>query len=70
MPADASDAESGKPVIEGNLWTYPWDIKQDGKTVYFRVVNVFTAPGTIEYRKELSTDKTHWTVMAKDHEKQ
>jgi hypothetical protein len=29
------------------------------------VVNVFTTPGSIEYRQEFSDDKVHWTVTAK-----
>jgi hypothetical protein len=60
---------SGKLVIDGNVWTFPWEDKVDGKTVYFRVVNVFTAPDTIEYRQEYSRDNLAWTVNSKGIEK-
>jgi hypothetical protein len=56
------------PLIEGNVWTYPWEDNVNGTTVYFRVVNVFAAPDRIHYRQEFSVDKTHWTIMAKGTE--
>ncbi|MGH8378473.1 MAG: hypothetical protein ACRER7_05915, partial [Gammaproteobacteria bacterium] len=59
---------AGTLIIKGNVWTFPWEYQDQGKTVYFRVVNVFMTPNTIEYRQEFSTDKVHWTVMAKGHE--
>jgi len=65
VPAGGGEGGSGKLLIKGNVWTFPWQDKQDGKTVYFQVVNTFTAPGTIEYRQEFSEDKVHWTVTAK-----
>ncbi|MGH8306955.1 MAG: hypothetical protein ACRER0_01635 [Gammaproteobacteria bacterium] len=69
IPANGGDAGlGGELIIKGNIWTFPWDYKDKGKIVYFRVVNIFTAPGAIEYRQEFSNDKTHWTVMAKGHE--
>ena len=69
VPADGGEAQSGKLLIKGNVWTFPWEDKQDGKTIYFHVVNVFTAPGAIEYRQEFSEDQVHWTVMAKGLER-
>lgn len=59
---------AGKLIIKGNVWTFPWEYSDKGKTVYFHVVNVFTTPKTIEYRQEFSTDQIHWTLMAKGHE--
>ncbi|MBV8632334.1 MAG: hypothetical protein JOZ83_15505 [Silvibacterium sp.] len=58
-------AGHGKLVIEGNVWTYPWDDTENGKATHFRVVNTFTAPNRIEFRQEYSTDNQNWTVMAK-----
>jgi hypothetical protein len=69
IPADGSAAGSGTLLIEGNTWTFPWQSKDGDKTTYFRVVNVFTAPGRIEFRQEFSTDEAHWTLMAKGLEK-
>ena len=51
------------------MWTFPWETKDAEKTTYFRVVNVFTAPDTIEFRQEFSTDKIKWTLMAHGEEK-
>jgi hypothetical protein len=65
LPAGGGAGGGGKLVITGNVWTFPWEQKEDGKTIYFHVVNTFTAPGTIEYRQEFSEDKVHWTVTAK-----
>lgn len=55
-------------VIAGNVWTYPWQEVERGKTMHFRVVNVFTSPGTIQFRKEYSADEKHWTLMATGQE--
>lgn len=63
IPTDGSPAGSGRLEIQGNVWTFPWESKEGEKTTYFRVVNVFTAPDTIEYRQEFSTDKVKWTLM-------
>ncbi len=68
IPADGGDAGSGKLLIRGNVWTFPWESKDNGKTTYFRVTNTFTSPGTIEFRQEYSEDQQHWTTMATGRE--
>ena len=65
IPSDGGQAGTGKLVIEGNVWTFPWQSTEDGATTYYRVVNTFTTPQRIEYRREFSTDQAHWTVMAR-----
>jgi hypothetical protein len=65
---DGRAAGHGKLVIEGNVWTYPWENTENGKTTYFHVVNTFTTPKTIEFRQEYSTDQKSWTLMAKGTE--
>jgi len=65
VPAGGGAGGNGKLLIKGNVWTFPWERKEDGKTFYFQVVNTFTAPGAIEYRQEFSADKDRWTVTAK-----
>ena len=69
IPTDGGAAGSGKLEIRGSVWTFPWETKEAEKTTYFRVVNVFTAPDTIEFRQEFSTDKIKWTLMAHGEEK-
>lgn len=65
IPQGGGESGSGKLLIEGNVWTFPWQVTEDGKTTYFRVVNVFVSPDRIESRQEFSPDKEHWTVTAK-----
>jgi hypothetical protein len=69
IPRDGGAAGSGKLLIEGNVWTFPWEVKEGDKTTYFRVVNVFVTQGQIEFRQEFSSDNVHWTVMARGVEK-
>ena len=68
IPADGSDAHSAKMTIEGDRWTFPWSVSENGKTTWFRVVNVWPTSTTIEYRQEFSTDQVHWTPMSVGHE--
>jgi hypothetical protein len=65
---DGRAAGHGKLVIEGNVWTYPWEDTENGTTTRFRVVNTFTSPKTIEFRQEYSTDDKNWTLMARGTE--
>ena len=65
IPPGGGQPGSGKLLIDGNVWTFPWQTKDGDTTTYFRVVNVFPAPDRIESRQEFSTDNVHWTVMAK-----
>lgn len=65
IPQDGSQPGSGKMTIEGNVWTFPWQVTDGDKTTWFRVVNTFLSPEKIDYRQEFSTDKVHWAVMSK-----
>jgi len=69
IPPGGGEPGSGKLFIDGNTWEFPWRVSGPDKPMYFRVVNVFTTPNQVEYRQEFSTDKEHWTVMAKGTEK-
>ena len=60
----ADSVHAGKLVIDGNTWTFPWQTSENGKTTWFRVVNVFTDPRTIAFRQEYSYDQVHWISMA------
>ena len=65
IPQGGGAAGSGKLIIAGNVWTFPWQSDEAGKTTYFRVVNVFTSAKHIESRQEFSTDNVNWTAMSK-----
>lgn len=69
VPSDGGDVTTGKLLIKGNVWTFPWEDKdKTGKTFYFEVVNVWTGACTIDYRTEFSEDRVHWTIASKGHE--
>jgi hypothetical protein len=68
IPQGGAAPGSGKLLIDGNQWTYPWQNGQGGNTTYFRVVNIFTGPDKIEFRQEYSTDEAHWTLMGQGTE--
>jgi hypothetical protein len=68
IPAGGQEPGKGKLILDGDTWTFPWQVTDAGKTTYFRVVNVFVAPDRIEFRQEFSTDQTHRTITAKGSE--
>jgi hypothetical protein len=68
VPQTGEPAGSGRLQIIGNIWTFPWQITQNGSTTYFHVVNVFTGTDHIDYQQEFSQDNVHWTAMAKGSE--
>ena len=68
VPPGGGEAGSGKVLLDGATWTFPWSVTEKGKTTYFRVVNVWSSPRTIEFRQEFSTDQEHWTRMGWGHE--
>ncbi len=64
IPSDGTPASSGQLLISGSRWTFPWQVSDNGKTTYGRVINIFHGADTIEYRQEFSDDGAHWTVTA------
>ncbi|MDE2197098.1 MAG: hypothetical protein KGJ56_07910 [Gammaproteobacteria bacterium] len=66
--AGSGNVQSGKLIIKGNVWTFPWKVTEKGKTSYFRVLNIFMTPDTIEFRQEYSQDQVHWFQMAQGFE--
>ncbi len=67
IPQNGQAASVGILQIVGNVWTFPWEVAQNGTTTYFHVVNVFSGDH-IDYAQEFSPDKVHWTTMAKGTE--
>jgi hypothetical protein len=68
IPAGGAEPGHGTMTMDGAVWTFPWQMTEGGVTTYFRVVNVWKGEDRIEYRQEFSTDKAHWTLMAKGNE--
>jgi hypothetical protein len=61
---DGSAASSSTLEIHGDTWIYPWQVTEKGTTTYFRVVNIFKSPTSIQFRSEFSPDKSTWTTTA------
>ena len=69
IPASGAPAvHPGRLIIDGPVWTFPWDSVEDGKTVHFRVVNTWESADSIAFRQEYSEDGVHWTLIADGHE--
>jgi hypothetical protein len=58
----------GTLLIQGAVWTFPWDVTEQGKTTHFRVLNTWSSPDSIEFRQEFSRDGKQWVLMAEGHE--
>lgn len=69
VPAEGSGGGGGTLLIQDNVWTFPWQSTENGKTTFFRVVNTMHGTDAIEFRQEYSTDNEHWTVTARGEEK-
>lgn len=68
IPSDGTAPTSGVLMLNGKTWIFPWSVRKSGRTTYFRVVNTWSSPRTIEFRQEFSNDGVHWTKMASGHE--
>jgi hypothetical protein len=68
IPRNGESASAGRLQIVGNVWTFPWEVRQGQGMTYFRVVNVFSGSDHIDYVQEFSPDNIHWTPMAKGSE--
>lgn len=69
IPAEGSaEVRPGRVIIEGKVWTFPWQLTKAGKTTYFHVINTWTSQDSIEFRQEYSTDGKTWLPMAVGHE--
>lgn len=64
ITAGSDTLHPGQVIVEGKTVTFPWQINDNGKGVYMRIVNTFTTPDTIEVRQEYSEDGAKWLPMA------
>lgn len=69
IPAEGAGAvHPGPVVIQGKVWTFPWQVRKAGKTTYFHVINTWISQDDIEFRQEYSEDGEQWRTMAEGHE--
>lgn len=60
-----SDAlHPGDVVVDGNTITFPWQINDNGKGIYMRIVNTFATPDQIDVRQDYSEDGKNWKPIA------
>jgi len=61
----SSDAlHAGQVMVQGKTVTFPWQINDNGKGVFMRIVNVFSTPDTIEVHQDYSEDGSTWKPIA------
>jgi hypothetical protein len=65
ITAHSDNLHPGDVRVEGKTIIFPWQINDNGKGVYMRIVNTFTTADTMEFRQEYSLDDSTWVVMAK-----
>ena len=65
ITAHSDNVHPGDVHVEGNTIIFPWQINDNGKGIYMRIVNVFTTPDSMEFRQEYSEDDSKWVVMSK-----
>lgn len=58
----------GELDIEGDRWTYPKKEEVNGKTVYTRVVNIFSGKDHVRFEQSESSDGVNWKVLASGKE--
>lgn len=64
ITAGSDNLHPGDVLVEGNTITFPWQINDNGKGIYMRIVNAFTTPDQIDVRQEYSEDGKNWKPIA------
>jgi len=69
ISASSDNLHPGDVVVSGNTITFPWQINDNGRTIWMRIVNTFKGSDTIDFRQEYSEDGKDWKAMALGVEK-
>ena len=64
ITASSDTLHPGQVIVDGKTVTFPWQINDNGKGVYMRIVNTFTTADSIDVRQEYSEDGEKWLPMA------
>jgi hypothetical protein len=65
---DGRAAGRGELEIEGDRWTYPSKEEENGKTKYYRIINIFTGKDRIHFERSESSDGKTWKLLASGDE--
>jgi hypothetical protein len=58
----------GELEIEGDRWTFPSQEEANGKTKYYRTINIFSGKDRIHFEQSESADGKTWNVTASGDE--
>ena len=64
ITAGSENVHRGDVQVDGNSITFPWQINDNGKTIFMRIVNTFTGADAMDFRQEYSEDGKKWLAMA------
>ena len=64
ITARSDNVHRGEVMVDGKSVVFPWQINDNGKTVYMRIVNTFTSAESMDFRQEYSLDGKTWEAMA------
>jgi len=64
ITAGSENAHRGEVAVDGNTIIFPWQINDNGKSIYMRIVNRFMSADAMEFRQEYSEDGKKWMPMA------
>jgi hypothetical protein len=56
ITAASATVHRGEVLVDGKSIVFPWQINDNGKTVWMRIVNTFTAADAMDFRQEYSLD--------------
>lgn len=69
ITAHSDNLHPGDVLVEGKTIIFPWQINDNGRGIYMRIVNVFKTPDLMEFRQEYSEDDATWHIMTKGTQK-
>lgn len=64
ITAASATVHRGEVLVDGKTIVFPWQINDNGKTVWMRIVNTFTSADTMDFRQEYSLDGKTFQSMS------
>jgi hypothetical protein len=64
ITAGSDNLHPGDVLVDGNTIIFPWQINDNGKGIYMRIVNTFASADQIDVRQEYSEDGKNWKPIA------
>ena len=64
ITAGSENVHRGEVLVDGNTIIFPWQINDNGKTIFMRIVNTFAGADAMDFKQEYSEDGKTWVPMA------